>query len=87
MFFTEYLILYTTPPNFRIDLIEVKGLVVPAIRYIESRNRQYLAGQVRFYKIVNRVLESGFTLDWVSTYGGSIKYLFASGLSKLLDYY
>ncbi len=87
MFFTECLISCATSPDFEIDLAEVEGLVVPAMRYVELRNGQHLAGQVRFHEIVNRVLESGSTLDWVSMYGSSITRLFASGPSELLDHY
>ena len=55
------------------------------MRLVESRNGQQLAGQVKFHEIVNRVLESGCTLDWVSMYRGSIVRVFASGPGELLD--
>lgn len=87
MFITECLISCATSPDFEIDPAEVESLVVPAMRHVESRHGQHLAGQVRFHEIVNRVLESGCTLDWVSMYGGSITRLFASGPSELLDHY
>lgn len=55
------------------------------MRHVESYSGQHLAGQVRFHEIVNRVLESGCTLDWVSVYGASIIRLFTSGPGELLD--
>ncbi|KAL8706817.1 MAG: hypothetical protein Q9201_000188 [Fulgogasparrea decipioides] len=85
IFFTECLISHAASPDFEIDLAEVEDLVIPAMRHVESRNRQHLAGQVRLHEIVNRVLESGCTLDWVSVYGGSIARVFASGPGELLD--
>ena len=87
MVFIEYLISCATSPDFEIDLAEVEGLVVPAMRHVESCNGQNLAGQVRFHEIINRVLESGSTLDWISMYGSSITRLFVSGPSELLDHY
>ena len=86
IFLCEYPTSYTnTSPGVHVDLGEVEGLVIPAMRYVESRNGQQLAGQVRFREIVNRVLESGCTLDWVSVYGGSIARVFASGPGDFLD--
>ena len=87
MFLTECLVSCAASPDFEIHLAEVEDLVVPAMHHVESRNGQHLAGQVRFHEIVNRVLESGSTLDWVFLYGGSITRLFASGPSELLDRY
>lgn len=87
IFITECLMSCATSPDFEIDLAEVEDLVVPAMRHVESRKGQHLAGQVRFHEIVNRVLESGCTLDWVSIYGGSITRLFASGPNELFDHY
>jgi radical SAM superfamily enzyme YgiQ (UPF0313 family) len=43
-----------------------------------------LEGRVRLYEIVNRVLESGRALDWVSVYGGIIADVFASGPAEEL---
>lgn len=68
-----------------VDLAEVEGLVILAMRYVESHNGQQLAGKVRLHKIVNRVLEYGRTLDWVSVSGDSIAGVFASGPGELLD--
>ncbi|KAL9130055.1 MAG: hypothetical protein Q9217_001659 [Psora testacea] len=82
-FFCECLI--TTSPGVQVDLGEVEGLVIPAMRHVESRDEQQLAGQVRLHEIVNRVLESGCTLDWVSVHRGSIVRVFASGPGELLD--
>ncbi|MCJ1241960.1 hypothetical protein MMC14_009967, partial [Varicellaria rhodocarpa] len=85
-FFCEYLTSYANAPlSVQVDLREVEGLVIPAMRLVESRNGQQLAGQVKFHEIVNRVLESGCTLDWVSMYRGSIVRVFASGPGELLD--
>jgi hypothetical protein len=67
------------PPHVAIDLAEVEDLVIPAMRYVESRNRQQVPGKVRLHEIINRVLESGRTLYWVTMYGGSIARVFTSG--------
>ena len=75
----------STSPGVQVDPGEVESLVIPAIRHVESRNGQELRGQVRLHEIVNRVLESGRTFDWVSVYGGSIVRVFTSGPSDLLD--
>ena len=55
------------------------------MRHVESPNGQQLAGQLRFREIVNRLFESGCTLDWGSVYGGSIVRVFSSGPGELLD--
>ena len=86
LFLCECLTSYiNTSPSFQVDLGGVESLVIPAIRHVESRNGQQLAGQVRLHEIVNSVLESGCTLDWVSVYGGSIARVFTSGPGDLLD--
>ncbi|KAL9120833.1 MAG: hypothetical protein Q9187_002612 [Circinaria calcarea] len=83
LFFCECLI--NTSPAVQVDLAEVESLVIPAMRQVESRNKQQLAGQVRLHEIINRVLESGCTLDWMSAHRGSIARVFASGPGELLD--
>ena len=86
LFLCECLTLYMgTSPGVQADPGEVESLVFPAIRHVESRNGQQLGGQVRLHEIVNRVLESGRTFDWVSIYGGSIVRVFTSGPGDLLD--
>jgi hypothetical protein len=65
--------------NVQVDLAGVEDLVVPAVRHVESRKGQQLAGRVKLHEIVNRVLESGRTLDWVSVYGSNIADVFTSG--------
>ena len=86
LFLCECLTSYTsTSPGVQVDPGEVESLVIPAIRHVESRNGQQLGGQARLHEIVNRVLESGRTLDWVSVYGGSIVRVFTSGPGDLLD--
>ena len=56
------------------------------MRYIKlSCNKQQLTGQAKLYKIVNRVLKSSYTFDWVSVCGNSIARVFASGPGELLD--
>ena len=86
LFFCECVTSYdNTSPGVQVDLGEVEGLVIPAMRHVESRNEQQLAGQVRLHEIVNRVLESAYTLDWVSLYGGRITRVFTSGPGELLD--
>ena len=87
IFLTESLKSYATSTEFEIDLAEVEALVVPAMRHVELRFGKHLAGQARFHEIVNVVLESGSTLDWVSMYGSAITRLFASGPGELLDHY
>ncbi len=49
--------------NLSVDLANVEDLVIPAIRYVDSRNRKQEAGKVRLQKIIERVLESGRDLD------------------------
>lgn len=86
LFLCECLTSYmSTSPGVQVDPGEVESLVIPAIRHVESRNGQELRGQVRLHEIVNMVLESGRTFDWVSAYGGSIVRVFTSGPSDLLD--
>jgi hypothetical protein len=54
--------------------------------HVESRrNGQQPTGQTRLHEIVNRVLEAGYTFDWVSVCGNSIARVFASGPGELLD--
>ena len=72
-------------PGVQVDPGEVEDLVIAAIRHVESRSGPQLAGQVRLYEIVKKVLDSGCTLDWVSAYGGSIARVFASDPGDLLD--
>jgi len=73
--------------NLSVDLANVEDLVVPAIRYVDSRNGKQEAGKVRLQKIIERVLESGRDLDWVSACGDSISRVFTSGPSqKLLEH-
>ena len=73
--------------NLTVDLANVEDLVVPAIRYVDSRNGKQEAGKVRLQKIIERVLESGRDLDWVSACGDSISRVFTSGPSqKLLEH-
>lgn len=77
---------YDAPPSVEVDLAEVEDLVILAMQHVESRNEQQLAGRVRLHEIVNRVLKSGHTLDWVSVYEGNIVRLFTSGPDeKLLE--
>ena len=61
LFLCECLI--NTSASVQVDLGEVEDLVIPAIRHVESRNGQQLAGQVRLHESVSKVLESGCTLD------------------------
>lgn len=69
------------------DLAEVEDLVIPAMRYVDSRKGQQLAGRVRLHEIVKRVLESGRTLKWVSACGEAILRVFTSGINeKLLEH-
>ena len=77
--------LVDTTPSIQVDPGEVEGLVVPAMRHVESRIRHQLAGKVRLHEIVKEVLESGRKLDWVSAHGGSIARVFASGPGDLLE--
>jgi len=70
--------------DFTVDLAEVEDLVIPAMRYVDSRKCQQLAGRVRLHEIVKRVLESGRTLNWVSAYGGAILRVFTSGINEKL---
>lgn len=87
LFISDCVVSCATSTDFKIDLAEVEGVVVPAMRHVESRNGKHLAGQARFQEIVNRALESGSTLDWVSMYGSAIKRLFESDPGELLDHY
>jgi hypothetical protein len=73
--------------NLIVDLAEVEGLVIPAIRYVDSHKGEQVAGKLRLHKIVKRVLESGRSLCWVSACGEGILRVFTSGPSeKLLDH-
>jgi hypothetical protein len=74
--------------NLSFDIAnDVEDLVVAAIRYVDCRNGKQEAGKVRLQKIIERVLESGRDLDWVSAYRDSISRVFTSGPSqKLLEH-
>lgn len=76
---------HDTSRSIHIDLVEVGGLVTPAIRQVEYHNRHKLAGQAKLREIINKVLESGRKLDWVSAYGDSIRRVFASSPGELLS--
>ena len=70
-----------------VNLNEVKGLVIPAMRYVDSCTGQQLAGRVRLHEIVKRVVESGRAFTWVSACGEGILRVFTSGINeKLLEH-
>jgi hypothetical protein len=71
-------------PSDKVDLADVEGLVISAMRHVESLKRQQVPGRVRLLEIVNRVLESGRTVDWVSKYGGDVARVLASDPSQEL---
>ena len=66
------------PHSIEVDLAVVEDLIIPAMQQAGPRNEQQLVGRARLHKIVNMVLESGHTLDWVTVYGGSIARLLTS---------
>ena len=49
------------------------------MRHDESRKEQQLAGRAKLHGIVNWVLESDCTSDWVSVYGDIVANVFTSG--------
>jgi hypothetical protein len=65
--------------NLSLDLANVENLAIPAILYVDSRNRKQEAGSVRLQKKIERVLESGHALDWVPACGDSISRVYTSG--------
>jgi hypothetical protein len=67
-----------------VEVADIEHLVVPAICYVDSRNGKQVAGKLRLQKIIERVLESGRGLDWVTAYGESISRVFTSGPSQKL---
>lgn len=73
--------------NLTVDIAEVEGLVIPAIRYVDSHKGDQALGKPKLHKIVERVLESGRSLYWVSAFGEGILRVFTSGFSeKLLEH-
>jgi hypothetical protein len=67
-----------------VEVADIEHLVVPAICYVDSRNGKQVAGKLRLQKIIERVLESGRGLDWVTACGESISRVFTSGPSQKL---
>jgi hypothetical protein len=75
MFFFDCLELYDAAP----DVAVVEELVISAMHHVEPHKGQQWEGRFRLYEIVNRVLDFGRALDWVSVHGGSIARVFTSG--------
>jgi predicted ATP-grasp superfamily ATP-dependent carboligase len=73
--------------NLSVEICDIEDLVVPAILYVDCRNGKQSGGKFRLQKIIEKVLESGHDLDWVSAGGESISRVFTSGPSqKLLEH-
>jgi hypothetical protein len=70
--------------DLTLELAEVENLVIPAMRYIESRTGQQLPGRFRLHEIVKRLFESGRDLKWVSACGGVVLQNFTSGINEKL---
>lgn len=84
MFLCDCFVGNMQPEDTPIDLAEVEALVIPAMRYVESHEKQQMPGQARLCEIVNRVLEAGSMINWVAAYGDYIRHVFKSGLGQEL---
>ena len=84
MLFCDCFASYDAPDSIEVDLAVVEDLVILAMQQVESRKKQQLAGRARLHEIVNTVLKSGHTLDWVPIYKGNIARLFTSGPDETL---
>ena len=84
MLFCDCFASYDAPDSIEVDLAMVENLVILAMQQVESRKKQQLAGRARLHEIVNTVLKSGQTLDWVPFYEGNIARLFTSGPDETL---
>lgn len=72
MLFCDCFASYDAPDSIEVDLAVVEDLVILAMQQVESRKKQQLAGRTRLHEIVNTVLKSGHTLDWVPIYKGTL---------------
>ena len=84
IFITDCLAADDAFETLTVELADIEHLVVPAICYVDSCNGNQVAGKLRLQKIIERVLESGSGLDWVTACEGGISRVFTSGPSQKL---
>ena len=85
LLFVDCFASYDGPLGTEVDLAALEDLIILGVRHVETLGQE-MAGRARLHRIINVVLDSGRSLDWLIVHEGIIASLLACGPSdKLLE--